>query len=485
MFLGYTHYILNRYNSLTSNVFSLDFKKDRLPEGWVNIPFKNLVKKIPLTGRKIKQKEYLKNGTIPIIDQGQDFIGGYTEDTKKIVNCNLPVIVFGDHTKSIKFVDCEFAAGADGIKVLEPNPNLNQKWLYYFMQAIQLPDKNYARHYQYLEKAVMNIPPFTEQKRIVAKLESIFAQIDAVKEQLEMLVSQTKSVSGSLNALRNSVLKQAFEGKLVPQDPHDEPAEALLKRIHKNSKIESEKANLPNGWATCSLSEIAQINPSKPKNNSIPNRLEVSFVPMRNVEELTGNINLSETREYSKVKKGYTYFQDDDLIFAKITPCMENGKIAIVTGLKNRIGFGSTEFHVIRLKNSISRKFYFLYFIQDDFRNKAQHKMKGTAGQLRVPLEYMKNTLIPLPPLNEQKRIVAKIESVFARIGAIEEHVEFTLVLIDRLKNSTLKSAFEGRLVPQDPDDEPAKILLQKIRQEKEQISPKTKSIRRNKRRVK
>ena len=111
--------------------------------------------------------------------------------------------------------------------------------------------------------------------------------------------------------------------------------------------------------------------------------------------------------------------------------------------------------------------------------------MKGTAGQLRVPLEYMKNTLIPLPPLNEQKRIVAKIESVFARIGAIEEHVEFTLVLIDRLKNSTLKSAFEGRLVPQDPDDEPAKILLQKIRQEKEQISPKTKSIRRNKRRVK
>ena len=67
MFLGYTHYILNRYNSLTSNVFSLDFKKDRLPEGWVNIPFKNLVKKIPLTGRKIKQKEYLKNGTIQLL----------------------------------------------------------------------------------------------------------------------------------------------------------------------------------------------------------------------------------------------------------------------------------------------------------------------------------------------------------------------------------------------------------------------------------
>ena len=105
-------------------------------------------------------------------------------------------------------------------------------------------------------------------------------------------------------------------------------------------------------------------------------------------------------------------------------------------------------------------------------------KARGV-GIYNVSLEDIKNTKIPLPPLAEQKRIIAKIESIFTQIDVIEEHVEFTLVLIDRLKNSTLKSAFEGRLVPQDPDDEPVEILLQKIRQEKEQISPKAKSIRR------
>ena len=145
---------------------------------------------------------------------------------------------------------------------------------------------------------------------------------------------------------------------------------------------------------------------------------------------------------------------------------MENGKIAMVAGLKNTIGFGSTEFHVIRLKNFIPRKFYFLYFIQDDFRNKAQHHMKGTAGQLRVPLEYMKNATIPFPPINEQKRIVTKIESIFAEIDAIEQYVKSTLQLLDQLKNSTLKQAFEGKLVPQDPNDEPAEFILQKIKQE-------------------
>ena len=101
------------------------------------------------------------------------------------------------------------------------------------------------------------LPPLNEQKRIVTKIESIFAQIDAAREQLERLVSQTKFGSGSLNALRSSALKQAFEGKLVPQDPNDEPAEVLLKRIHKDSKIEFEQTDLPKGWIKTSISPLS------------------------------------------------------------------------------------------------------------------------------------------------------------------------------------------------------------------------------------
>ncbi len=203
---------------------TLQFKKEGLPEGWTSVIFKHLIKKIPLTGKKIKHQEYQKKGTIPIIDQGQGFIGGYTENVERIVSCNLPVIVFGDHTKSIKFVDHKFAAGADGVKVLEPNPILNPKLLYYFIQSIQLPDRGYARHYQFLEKTIIHMPPLAEQHRIVQKIESIFARIDATDKLVKDSLIR-------LDLLKKSVLKKAFEGKLVPQDPNDEPAEMLLQRI--------------------------------------------------------------------------------------------------------------------------------------------------------------------------------------------------------------------------------------------------------------
>ena len=189
---------------------------------------------------------------------------------------------------------------------------------------------------------------------------------------------------------------------------------------------------------------------------------------MKNVEELTGNINLSETREYSEVRKGYTYFQDGDIIFAKITPCMENGKTAIAAGLKNRVGFGSTEFRVVRVADPISRKFYFLYLIQADFRNNAKCKMKGTAGQLRVPVAYLENILTPLPPIKEQKRIVSKIESIFAQIDGTRTRLEVASRMLNKLRSSVLRQAFEGKLVPQDPDDEPAEAILKRIRRASE-----------------
>lgn len=205
------------------------------------------------------------------------------------------------------------------------------------------------------------------------------------------------------------------------------------------------KNNLPVGWEWVNFSEIAIINPSKP--NNISDNLDVSFIPMKCVDELTGLINLNNIKKYHEVKKGFTSFLDDDIIFAKITPCMENGKIAIVKNLKNRIGFGSTEFHVIRMKDKeISQKLYFWYLTQDSFRNKAKSEMKGTAGQLRVPSKYLKEVMIPLPPLNEQKRIVAKIEDLFSLIESNLIQLDRIVKSIMTLEKSVLNSAFSGKL---------------------------------------
>ncbi len=102
-------------------------KNNELPTGWEEIEFKKIIKNIPLTGKKLKQKKYLDKGQLPVIDQGQDLIGGYTNEINLKANYNLPVIIFGDHTRIIKFIDHEFIAGADGVKVLEPKKPLNAK----------------------------------------------------------------------------------------------------------------------------------------------------------------------------------------------------------------------------------------------------------------------------------------------------------------------------------------------------------------------
>ena len=198
--------------------------------------------------------------------------------------------------------------------------------------------------------------------------------------------------------------------------------------------------------------------------------MKVTFLPMKCVEELTGHLDLSLAKKISEVKKGYTPFLNGDLLFAKITPCMENGKVAIAHSLENAIGFGSTEFHVIRLHESFLKNFFFFFLIREDLRRDAQRNMTGSAGQLRVPISYMKQIPIPFPPLTEQRQIAEEIERRFSVADEIEKTVEACLQQAQRLRQSILKKAFEGKLVPQDPGDEPAEKLLERIKAEKTKL---------------
>lgn len=193
---------------------------------------------------------------------------------------------------------------------------------------------------------------------------------------------------------------------------------------------------------------------------------------MRRVSELTGVVDLSEIRKFGEVKKGYTPFQNGDIIFAKITPCMENGKVAILTGLSNKIGFGSTEFHVLRLPNYIPRKYLFYYLIQESFRRDAERNMTGSVGQKRVPADYLKHTSVPIPPLPEQHRIVAKIEELFSRLDAGVEALKQVQSQLKRYRLSVLKATVEGRLTAEWREQhknelEPADKLLERILKER------------------
>jgi type I restriction enzyme S subunit len=328
-----------------------------------------------------------------------------------------------------------------------------------------------------LKKILIPLPPINEQKRIVFKLEEVFTKLNAGIEAL-------KKTQTLLKQYRQSVLKYAFEGKLTEKwrkkhRSEMESAEVTLDKIKllKNNIILDDEImhyniqkhwNIPEGWIWIRLKDIARINPKH--ENKFSDNLVVSFLPMKNVEEETGRINLSLSRKYLEVKKGYTPFIDNDIVFAKITPCMENGKIAIVNNLKSGLGYGSTEFHVLRLPNILSRKYFYFYLIREELRKDAQRHMKGTAGQLRVPSTYMENLPVPFPPTKEQNEIALEIERAISIIADSGNIINSSLLKSKNLRSSLLKYAFEGKLVPQDPNDEPASILLERIARENQEI---------------
>lgn len=157
------------------------------------------------------------------------------------------------------------------------------------------------------------------------------------------------------------------------------------------------------------LGDVCIINP---KGKSLDDDCDVSFVPMQSVSE-DGTVDVTTIRKYGEVKKGFTNFQDGDILFAKITPCMENGKGCIANGLKNGMGFGSTEFHVLRPKSELVTSEWIYYLTSwPEFRKECEKNMTGSAGQKRVPKTFLENYQIDIPSLDEQDRITAQLDKV-------------------------------------------------------------------------
>lgn len=205
-----------------------------------------------------------------------------------------------------------------------------------------------------------------------------------------------------------------------------------------------EKNGLPTGWTITPLEHIADINPRHPKNlnDSVP----VTFVPMAALSESRWSFQFSEQRPLGEVRKGYTHFAEGDVLFAKITPCMENGKAALAIGLKNGLGCGTTELHILRPCSRIEAKYLYHFVHQESFRKEAARKFTGTAGQLRVPASFVRNAEIPLPPINEQRRIVVKLEKLLAKVESCQERLNKIPILLKRFRQSVLASACSGRL---------------------------------------
>lgn len=226
-----------------------------------------------------------------------------------------------------------------------------------------------------------------------------------------------------------------------------------------------DRYELPDGWKWSTLGECCLVNTRDPALKKLTDDTIVSFVPMAAVDAEQGAIANPIERPCGEVKKGYTPFSEGDVIFAKITPSMENGKAAIANGLTNGVGFGSTEFHVMRPKKSVIAEWVFHFIRQQSFRDEAKASFTGTAGQLRVPKKFIQTADIPLAPLPEQQLIIEKIESLLKQSCTARNALMRIPELLSQFRRSVLASAFRGELVEPNPNVEPAESLLERVRE--------------------
>ena len=195
------------------------------------------------------------------------------------------------------------------------------------------------------------------------------------------------------------------------------------------------------------LPDVAELNPRRFTEQPSDSDL-VSFVPMKSVEEESGRLNATEHRLWGEVKKGYTAFQNGDVIFAKITPCMENGKFAFASGLHAGRAAGSTEFHVLRAKPGLDARYLMHFLFTPEVRRAAKMNMKGAAGQLRVPTQFLEGLRIPVPSIEQQREAVAYLDEQLSRLDASVTALLRAKANLKRYRASVLKAACGGRLVP-------------------------------------
>ena len=296
-----------------------------------------------------------------------------------------------------------------------------------------------------LKGLLLPFPSLTEQKRIVLKLEGLLPQIDKyskVQNQLDELNTTIKE------SLKKSILQEAIQGKLVPQLAEEGTAQELLEQIKagkeklvKDGKLKKSALNdsvifkgddnkyyekigkkcvditeeipfsIPANWTWVRIRDVFRLNPK----NEVDDDSMAAFIPMEKISAGYKSDFVFDTVKWGSIKKGFTHFANGDVAFAKITPCFQNRKSAIFHGLPNGIGAGTTELKVLRPYGNTIDRWYLLYFLESPyFIDEAT--FKGTANQQRIVVGYLENKLFPLPPKEEQQRIVAQIEKLFEQL---------------------------------------------------------------------
>ncbi|MBL3653888.1 restriction endonuclease subunit S [Shigella flexneri] len=437
-------------------------KPFELPEGWEWVHLPDIYCSISESSRKIKSSEILPEGKYPVIEQSQEFISGYCNNECLLIKLNNPVIVFGDHTRNIKFIDFDFVVGADGVKILSPIL-ICERFFFWQLRSFKLDVRGYARHFKVLNSCLFALPPIAEQERIVEKVSSLMSLCDQLEQQsltsldahqqlVETLLgtltdSQNTAelaenwarisehfdtlftTEASVDALKQTILQLAVMGKLVPQDPNDEPASELLKRIAqekaqlvKEGKIKKQKPlppisdeekpfELPEGWEWCRIGNIVNI---KSELVSPKDYLNLYQVAPDITEKGTGRVISKRTVKESGVKGPNSRFYKGQIVYSKIRPSLSKVFLAEYNGLCSA--------DMYPLDCYINPNYLLKYILSIPFLM----QVKKAENRIKMPKlnsDSFYNIIVAIPPYNEQQAIFDKINSIEAVCNGLISYI--------------------------------------------------------------
>ena len=442
----------------------------KLPENWCWTTIKN-VATVVTGGTPAKNNSDYYGGEFPFfkpadldagrhVSEASEYLSDLGKSVSRIIPAQATAVCCIGSIGKCGFLDVE---GATNQQINSAIPYFNALYQYFYMNTEfftnQLRNSASATTIAIVNKTKMEscyypLAPLAEQQRIVDRIESLFAKLDEAKEKAQAVVD-------SFETRKAAILHKAFTGELT-------------------AKWREEHGVRMESWEQCSLSDVCTVNPKKADTKDLPDELEVSFFPMPALSEIYGEITDPQTRLLKEVRSGFTNFSEGDVVFAKITPCMENGKSAVVGKLVNDIGYGTTEFFVLRCSDRLYNRFLY-HLVRDKlFRDKAKAVMAGAVGQQRVPKRYLETYKLNLPKFNEQREIVRILDGSFAKEQQTKEAAEAVLDQIDLMKKSILARAFRGEMGTNDPSEESAVELLRQVieQEDGDVIRPKAKAKR-------
>ena len=391
-----------------------------LPNNWKLAHLESVTKNVPSKQYQILESQVLADGRFPVISQSKAYSIGFSNEADKVYHHDKPVIIFGDHTTEVKFVEFDFVVGADGVKIFEPIDDIiADKFLFYIFEFYSRDLSKiggYSRHYKYIKNKPIPIPPFAEQKRIVAKIEELLPYIDRYEQAWSKLEQFNSRFPEDM---KKSLLQYAIQGKLVEQRPEEGTAEELFaqiqaekQRLIAEKKIKKEKPlpeiteeekpfDIPESWKWVRLLSVIDIatNLVQPSEYA-----EYMHIAPDNIEKGTGRLLECRTVKEDKVASVNHLFKKGQIIYSKIRPLLRKAIIAPFDGLCSA--------DMYPLNTTLNKKYVLYYLLSDGYNVQIANAMSSRVKMPKINQNELTKVLLPLPPLAEQKRIVEKLEQL-------------------------------------------------------------------------